>query len=228
MGGEQNSGARLSLRERKKLLTRQALIDTAEALFAERGFDKVTVAEIADAVNVAAKTVFVYFPTKEDLVFHGEDEVLRTLLDRIRTRPAGRTPLDAVVDMLSQAMTASPIGAVTELERLHRTVGDSAGLRSRLRLMWERFELAVAAELAEETGEPQYAPQPRIAAAQLVMIYRTMASTEVMAYVRSHPKTRQRKAFSDWLSVAREMTGEGIGDYARRQAQVPRPDSGRH
>jgi AcrR family transcriptional regulator len=217
MGGDEEDGARLSLRERKKLLTRQALIDTAEAMFAERGFDKVTVAEIADAVNVATKTVFVYFPTKEDLVFHGEDEVLRTLVSRIRDRPTGTTPLDAVVDMLSQAMTASPIGAVVELERLHRTVGDSAGLHSRMRLMWERFEQAVAAELATETGEPPHAPRPRIAAAQLVTIYRTMASPEVMAYLRSHPKSRQRKAFSDWLTVARDMTGAGIGDYARRE-----------
>jgi AcrR family transcriptional regulator len=206
----------MGLRERKKLLTRQALIDTAEAMFAERGFDNVTVAEIADAVNVAAKTVFVYFPTKEDLVFHAEDDVLRTLVNRIRNRPAGQTPLDAVVDMLSQTMTASPVGAVTELERLHSTIGDSAGLRSRMRLMWERFELAVAAALAEETGEPAYAPRPRIAAAQLVTIYRTMASPEVVAYTRDHPKARRREAFRDWLDVAKDLIGGGIGDYARR------------
>jgi hypothetical protein len=85
--------------------------------------------------------------------------------------------------MLSQTMTASPIGAVTELERLHSTIGDNAGLRARMLLMWDRFELAVAAELAEETGAPPYAPQPRIAAAQLVTTYRTMASPEVMAYL---------------------------------------------
>ncbi|WP_232660549.1 TetR/AcrR family transcriptional regulator [Pseudonocardia sp. TRM90224] len=209
--------ARLSLRERKKLITRQALIDTAQAMFAERGFEGVTVAEIADAVNVAAKTVFVYFPTKEDLVFHGEDEVLRALVDRIRDRPAGTTPLDAVVDMLGQTMTDSPIGAVTELERLHRTVSGSAGLHARLRLMWERFELAVAAELADETGRPQHAPEPRIAAAQLVTIYRTMASPEVMTYVRAHPKAHRQRAFSDWLAVARHMTGNGIANYARRE-----------
>lgn len=216
MSGETDDGARLSLRERKKLLTRQALIDTAEELFAERGFDNVTVAEIADAVNVAAKTVFVYFPTKEDLVFHGEDDVLRELVEHIRDRPAGHTPLDAVVDMLSQAMSASAIGAVTELERLHRTLGDSAGLQARMRLMWERFERAVAAELAEETGEPPHAPRPRIAAAHLVTIYRTMASPEVMTYLQAQPKTRRRKAFDEWLAVAGSMTGGGIGGYARR------------
>lgn len=216
-GDQGERGERLSLRERKKLLTRQALIDAAEAMFAERGFDKVTVAEIADAANVAAKTVFVYFPTKEDLVFHGEDEVLHTLVHRIRDRPVGQTPLDAVVTMLEQAMSTSPVGAVTELERLHRTVGDSAGLKSRMRLMWERFEDAVAAELADETGEPSQSPRPRIAAAQLIMIYRTMASPDVMAYVRAHPEAEQRTAFKHWLSVAQNMTSKGIGNYARRK-----------
>jgi AcrR family transcriptional regulator len=215
-GDEGGTIARLSLRERKKLLTRQALITAAETMFAERGFDKVTVAEIADAVNIAAKTVFVYFPTKEDLVFHGEDEVLRTLVEHIRNRPAGHTPLDAVVDMLSGTMTASTIGPVTELERLHRTVGDNAGLQSRMRLMWERFERAVAAELAEEAGEPSHSPRPLIAAAQIVIVYRTMASPEVMSYIRSHPEAEQAEAFGRWLSVAREMVGEGISDYARR------------
>ncbi|WP_410593682.1 TetR family transcriptional regulator [Amycolatopsis sp. lyj-23] len=210
-------GERLSLRERKKLITRQALIDAAEAMFAERGFDRVTVAEIADAANVAAKTVFVYFPAKEDLVFHGEDEVLRSLVDGIRERPAGTTPLDAVVNVLSTSMTSSPVGAVAELERLHGIVGDSPGLHARMRLMWERFEHAVAAELAAETGVPPHSPQPRVAAAQLVMIYRTMASPDVMAYIRSHPKARQGKAFGDWLEAARDMVGHGIGDYARRE-----------
>lgn len=189
----------------------------AEQHFAARGFDNVTVAEIADAVNVAAKTVFVYFPTKEDLVFHGEDDVLRTLVDHIRHRPAGHTPLDAVVDMLRQTMNASPIGAVTELERLHRTIGDSAGLQARMRLMWERFEVAVAAELAEETGEQPYAPRPRIAAAQLVLIYRIMAAPDVMEHIRSQPKSRRRTAFSDWLNAAQDMTGRGINDYAKRE-----------
>ena len=111
--------------------------------------------------------------------------MLRTQVDRIRDRPAGLTPLDAVVDMLSQTMTASPVCAVTELERLHRTIGDNAGLRARM---------------------------------LLVTIYRTMASPEVMAYLRAHPKNQRRKAFGDWLQVARELTGAGIGDYARRTA----------
>lgn len=206
----------MSLRERKKLITRQALIDTAEQMFAERGFDNVTVAEIADAVNVAAKTVFVYFPTKDDLVFHGEDEMRAALVEQIRNRETGQSPLDAVAQLLSQTMTASPRGPVAELERLLRTIGDSAGLQSRMRLMWERFEVAISAELARETGEPAQSPRPRVAAAQMIVVFRMMGSPEVMDYVRSHAKSRQRKAFQHWLTVAIEMVGGGIGNYARR------------
>ena len=55
------------LRERKKLATRRAISDIATGLFMERGFDNVTVAEVAEVANVAKMTVFNYFPRKEDL-----------------------------------------------------------------------------------------------------------------------------------------------------------------
>jgi AcrR family transcriptional regulator len=208
--------AGLSLRERKKALTRQALIDTATELFAERGFDQVTVAEIADVVNIAPKTVFVYFPSKEDLVFHGEDEMRDTLVARIRDRASGQTPLDAVAGLLAELMKSSADGPVAELDRLLRVLGDSPTLKSRLLLMWERFEAAIAHELAAETGEPAESPRPRIAAAQLVVVYRTMSTPETMAHLQTYPKSRRRKVFADWLATATELVGGGISDYARR------------
>src|SRR6202035_3843130 len=60
-----------SLRERKKRMTREAIYAAAEALFGERGFDDVTVAEIADAANISVKTLFTYIGTKEELLFNG-------------------------------------------------------------------------------------------------------------------------------------------------------------
>jgi AcrR family transcriptional regulator len=206
----------LGLRERKKLMTRQAMLDTAEELFAERGFDNVTVAEIADRVNVAVKTVFVYFPAKEDLVFHGEGAMRDALVAAIRDREIGQNPLDAVVAFLLRILTSSK-GPVTELERLQATIGDSAVLQSRMRLMWEHFEDAIAEQLAAETGEPVHAPRPRVAAAQIVVIYRTLASAEVREYILSHPKTQQRKAYRHWLNVAAQLVGDGLGDYAVRE-----------
>jgi AcrR family transcriptional regulator len=204
------------LRERKKLMTREAILDTAGRMFAERGYDNVTVAEIADAVNIAAKTVFVYFPTKDDLVFHGEDEMSRKLVEQVRGRKPGETPLDAIGALMRNEMSGPGARTVNALESLRATVGDSAVLQSRMRLMWERFELALAQELAEETGVDAHAPQPRVAAAQLISVFRLLGSDEVLTYLHKRPKSRRRAAFDEWLTVSLTLVGHGIADYARR------------
>src|SRR5918992_2933375 len=82
------------LRERKKRAAREAIAATARRLFAERGFDTVTVAEIAAAAEVSEKTVFNHFPTKEDLAFAGREEGLRRLVADITERPPGASVLD--------------------------------------------------------------------------------------------------------------------------------------
>jgi AcrR family transcriptional regulator len=211
-------GTRLGLRERKKLMTRQAILAAAQAMFDERGYDNVTVAEIADAVNVAAKTVFVYFPSKEDLVFDGEAEMRDRILARIRDRAPGETPLRAMGALMAELMAESGAEIVADLARWRQLMGDSAVLQSRMRLMWERFEDALAVQLAGEAGEDRHAPRPRVAAAELILIFRLGASEEILRYVRSHPKDSQHAAVRDWVDVSLGLVGEGIGDYARRPA----------
>src|SRR5919106_2026623 len=80
------------LRERKKQQTRRLIAETARRLFGERGFDRVTVAEIARAADVSEKTVFNYFPTKEELVYWRlgafEEELLATIREREPGEPA--------------------------------------------------------------------------------------------------------------------------------------------
>lgn len=208
--------APLGLRERKKLMTRQVILDVAAEMFAERGYDNVTVAEIADAVNVSAKTVFVYFPAKDDMVFHGEDEMCERLVARVRDRVEGESPLDAIGSFMRDEMSAQGANAVNGLERLRSTVGDSAVLRSRMRLMWERFEVALARLLAEESGVDEHSPEPRVVAAQLILIFRLLGSEEVLAYLQDRPKSRRRAAFTEWLDVSLSLVAEGIGDYGRR------------
>jgi AcrR family transcriptional regulator len=81
----------VGLREFKKQRTRQAIADTALKLFVERGFERVTVAEVAEAAGVSEKTVFNYFPTKEDLFFDEIDEREAALLAAIRERSPGES-----------------------------------------------------------------------------------------------------------------------------------------
>jgi AcrR family transcriptional regulator len=86
----------LSLRERKKLRTRQQIADAALALFAAKGYDAVTVAEIARMADVSEQTVYNFFPSKEQLVLD-EDAALQAFLVRmVRDRPAGTPLSDAV------------------------------------------------------------------------------------------------------------------------------------
>ncbi|MDT7630813.1 MAG: hypothetical protein QOI50_2743 [Pseudonocardiales bacterium] len=213
MMAEGDGGARLGLRERKKLMTRGAILDAAHSMFAERGFDHVTVAEIADAVNISPKTVFVYFSAKEDLVFDGEAEMRDRIVARIRGRAPGETPLDAMGGLLRELLASYDPPAVTGLDRLRRTVGDSAVLKARLRLMWEHFEEAVAAVLAEEVGEDPHAPRPRVAAAQLVLVFRLMASEAVAEYVLAQPGPEQAAALENWLDVTLRQVAGGIDDF---------------
>ena len=90
MSGAQTEG----LRARKKRAAREAIAATARRLFAERGFDAVTVAEIAAAADVSEKTVFNHFPTKEDLAFAGREEGIAQLVADITERPPGTSVLD--------------------------------------------------------------------------------------------------------------------------------------
>jgi AcrR family transcriptional regulator len=213
MMAEGDGGARLGLRERKKLMTRGAILEAARSMFAERGFDHVTVAEIADAVNISPKTVFVYFAAKEDLVFDGEAEMRDRIVARVRGRAPGETPLDAMGELLRELLASYDPPAVTGLDRLRRTVGDSAVLKARMRLMWEHFEEAVAAVLAEEVGEDPHAPRPRVAAAQLVLVFRLMASEAVAEYVLAQPGPDQAAALETWLDVSLRQVADGIDDF---------------
>src|SRR3954449_12380239 len=83
------------LRERKKERTRRQIADTARELFAHRGFDAVTVAEVARAADVAEKTVFNYFATKEDLFYSGMEAFEERLLGAVRDREPGEPVLEA-------------------------------------------------------------------------------------------------------------------------------------
>ncbi|TDD37671.1 TetR family transcriptional regulator [Actinomadura sp. KC06] len=83
-------------RERKKQRTREALVDAAFSLFAEKGFDATTVEEIADAVDVSSRTFFRYFASKEDVALTFQEEQTRAVMDALAARPADEPIMTAL------------------------------------------------------------------------------------------------------------------------------------
>nr|BFE59720.1 TetR/AcrR family transcriptional regulator [Dactylosporangium thailandense] len=94
------------LRDRKKARTRRLIAETAARLFAERGYEQVTVSEIARAAEVAEQTLYNYFPTKEQLVTDREAEIQERLTDLIRSRPAGTSPAAAIRGFVLETISA--------------------------------------------------------------------------------------------------------------------------
>ncbi len=94
----------VGLRERKKARTRQLIADTAARLFAERGYERVAVSDVAREAEVAEQTLYNYFPTKEQLVTDRDEQIQDRLCDLIRSRPPGVTPAAAVHDFVLEVV----------------------------------------------------------------------------------------------------------------------------
>ena len=112
----------ISLRERKKARTRRALVEAALRLFAERGFEATTVAEIAEAADVSPRTFFTYFPAKEDVLFADAQD----RIDRLQDALAKRAPDESLLDALRRAareVLADPTFRA-EAQRTHMQVND--------------------------------------------------------------------------------------------------------
>src|ERR1700760_3811484 len=105
---EGDAPAGMSLRERKKHLTRQALLAAADRLFEARGYDNVTVAEIADAANISVKTLFTYFASKEDLAFADDARLRDAITGAVVASPDGMTPVDAAAAELQRMVRGAP------------------------------------------------------------------------------------------------------------------------
>ena len=158
-------------RERKKAEVRQRISDAATALFLRRGFDQVSVSEIAEAADVARPTVFAHFPRKEDLFFDRYPEVAGQLTRAIGERPAGMSAISALRDTLVAVARAGqpPYGMQADMIPWWRTVAASRTLQARARELTDQL----ATELAEAMAATGTA-EPELAAALAVAAYRTV------------------------------------------------------
>jgi AcrR family transcriptional regulator len=210
----------IGLRERKKQQSRRHIAETARRLFAERGFDGVTVAEVARAADVAEKTVFNYFPTKEDLFYSGMEAFEEQHLDPNRDRAPGETVLGAFrrFVLAPQGVFAMQEPEATDrLESVTRVITESPALRAREREVLARYTDALAALVAGETGAAPDDVEPFVVAHALVGLHGSLID-----YVR-----RRVLAGAAAPQIATELRGQaetalarlehGLGDYAVRR-----------
>jgi AcrR family transcriptional regulator len=135
------------LRERKKQQTRERIASVALDLFAERGYDHTTLAEIAEAADVAPRTIFAYFQSKEDILFCDEPRLYERLERTLRERPPGATTVDALREFVS-------FGEFDEHARLRkRIIGASEGLRLSERARSAPMEELVTESIAKDLGD---------------------------------------------------------------------------
>ncbi|MGW2615239.1 TetR/AcrR family transcriptional regulator [Streptomyces sp. NPDC001500] len=165
-----------SLRERKKQATRQRISDVATGLFVARGFDEVTVADVARAAEVSTMTVFNYFPRKEDLFLDRIPQAVEMFTDAVRRRDPGETPIAALRALALRLLDQGhPLGGLDDdFPHFWRIVVDSPALRARAREGVEEVEEALADAFAETAPE---LPDPRLAAALAVAAYRSVFVT---------------------------------------------------
>nr|WP_239522300.1 TetR/AcrR family transcriptional regulator [Geodermatophilus sabuli] len=200
-------------RARKKAQTRALIRSVAQDLFAERGFEAVTIADIATTADVAVQTVFNHFCTKEELFFDGRTPWVDGPAEAVRSRPPGVPPLTALRRHLV-GMVAALAGAHTteQRRRFIATIEASAALRVReLELVHEAERRLAEALTAAWSDGPYTAPDPVTAASLTAATW--LAAVRVLL-------VSQRPVLGDHVSAARSAARiESLADQVLGQLQ---------
>jgi AcrR family transcriptional regulator len=158
------------LRERKKRATRDALARAALELFVERGYDETTLAEIAEVAGVSTRTIFAYFPSKEDILFATMQTMRDALAQALADRPAGTDALTALQDFILSSAYEK-----TELDhKLGQVIAADATLSSHKRARIAEFQEVLAAAIADDLGVGADDLRPQVAAASLTAAFEVL------------------------------------------------------
>ncbi len=205
------------LRERKKAKTRLSISQIATNMFIERGFDAVTVAEVAAAAEVSVATIFNYFETKEDLFFDREGELIAAHCRFVRERQAGESITEALHRAFHTAIDAAAIPRIVAGEgRFVRTIEASPTLRARARFALDKTEAALAETIAEETGAAKGDATPRAVAAMVISIERMLMEDARAAVLRGDASAAVKRRLRRTCDRAFELLESGVRGYGRR------------
>jgi AcrR family transcriptional regulator len=202
------------LRERRKRETRQAVSEIATQMFVQRGFDEVTIVQVADAAGVAKMTVTNYFPRKEDLVFDRAEAVERHLADVIAARAPGESMLAAIRRDYAEAVARADVSLGLSSPGFARMILSSPALVSRAREMLDRREQALGDALAAETGTDN--PQQRLVAALLASVHRVLAAEATQRSLAGQPPEKICAALADAAARAFDLLEPSLGSYGIR------------
>ena len=187
-----------SRQTRKRLATRQRISDAATRLFFERGFDHVSVDEIAEAADVSRMTVFNHFSRKEDMFFDLDDEARQAMLKALETRGKGVSPVEALRLFVQRAvMDGHPYARVLEPEsyQLMATIEASEALKARARAIRDELSELLAETLARCVKRARSDPAAALAASLLVATWTVALNEAHSAYRRTKNVAQAKRAF---------------------------------
>jgi len=192
----------LGLRERKKQQTWGLIAQTARRLFKEHGFEAVTVADVAREADVSRKTVFNYFPTKEDLFYSGLELFEARLLDALRQREPGESILAAFARFVTEPgglLASDDPDAVERMRAVQRMIAASPRLLAHEQQIYAGYVAALAALIAEETHAHRDDIAPVVAANAMIGLHKGL-----VGYVRRQILAGE----SDLARVGRRMRAQ--------------------
>ncbi|MBW5249586.1 TetR/AcrR family transcriptional regulator [Streptomyces sp. P01-B04] len=207
----------MGLRERKKIQTRRRLLAEAARLFGERGFDQVSVAEIAEAADVSKMTVFNYFDSKEDLVLAPMEEHIGDVAQVVRDRVHGESAVAGVRRHFlaavenrdpSVGMSDSPV-ALGLLQLIQQT----PALLTRARAFFARSDELLVDVLVEEGEDRAVA---RIVAAQLIGTRNALISENHRRLLAGESAEAIASGAAALAGRAFDLLENGLGDFATR------------
>jgi AcrR family transcriptional regulator len=161
--------AKLGLRERKKQQTRETIARVALRLFAERGYDETTLAEIAEAADVSPRTIFSYYESKEDILFCQEGEFLGQLRQRLEQRPPGTTTVDAIRELIA---SVPPPDEEAMLRK--QIVSRNPALQMKIRAHVGQVEPLLVESIAKDLNAGPDDIRPPLLAASMVAAFTTV------------------------------------------------------
>ncbi|MCX2185214.1 TetR/AcrR family transcriptional regulator [Streptomyces sp. SKN60] len=208
------------LRERKKRQTKQRISDIATGLFLERGFQAVTVAEIAEAADVSVNTVYNYFPAKEDLFLDRMEGVAHRLARMIRGRDPGESAARAVLREIRGHLAAvSPAyGLMDGYADFMRVIDEAPTLQARLMALQQEVRRTTVAALREEAGTGPDDPMPLLVGGQIAWIQGAVVEFISDRMTSGHKANEVSREALDLLDEIEDLLSAAVLDYAVRPA----------